>query len=123
MTHSQTVQFGILCLQALDQEDALSPQGVSRHCGIPLPDCRRVLEAFESAGIVGQDAQGRFRLQCEISSLNAMEVLRALWNAPVRPAAFRLLYASDRRTGPRSCREAAARWQAIGACPSDGGAF
>src|SRR5690349_3772086 len=89
MSNSQTVEFGLLCLQALDQTPAMTLEDICRDIGVSALNCRQVLDAFESAGIVSQDDNGRYQLEQEIENLTAVEVLEALWYAPVKLPAFR----------------------------------
>lgn len=113
MNSAKSVQYALMCLEALERHgsESLSAQAISREQGIPLPECQVILRCLEVAGIVVLSAQ-KYKLGRSTTELTALEVLQALWTLPAPEKAvpaFQLLYGPNRGTDFRRTLHAAGR--------------
>src|SRR5262249_30237647 len=125
MKNSQSIQYALMCLQALEENSDTPRRAVelSRTCGIPLPDCNRVLQKLSAAGWLEQVEEGKYLLVASVSELTALEIVTAM-NTPLKRVPRFKMQVGPRR-GPivRKTLEAVTWAQGMNVYPSEDGAL
>ena len=85
------VQYAVACLDRLLRDDrpTISLESLAKENGIPMNDCRDVIEHLEAAGIISEVEGGV--LEVSRPDATALDILNALWSTPVVPA-FKALF-------------------------------
>jgi len=113
MNTQQTVQYAVMCLQALDENAGkpMSLQEISQRQGVPMAECQDIVRHLSEAGIVTLAGPGRVVLLRPVEELTALEILEAVWSSSNPPPAFRMLVGGSRGARLKTTLQIVARAQ------------